>query len=198
MKQAIGPGHILQFRQGSNATLDVVYQCYAVQMAFTAYGYLRDRDDSKDAVMEIFNKLMSMDTGQRDRAPGTPEGFRNWLFVITRNHCLDVLKHRKIVMDYRAANSREAVTEPEIDRKWNAQAVKELLEKLPAGEQKVCSLHFEGYSHDEICSSLNISYNTVRNQLSSGKKKIRRYISEGLIVILVLCAHFSTLWNQWI
>src|SRR6478736_10136549 len=58
-----------------------------------AYGvclkYLKDRDDSKDAVMQIFEKLVQTLRNHE------VENFKSWLYVTARNHCLMQIRARK-------------------------------------------------------------------------------------------------------
>lgn len=183
VKPFVTSGNIIAFKEGDNQPLGIVYQCYAVQLGFVAYRYLHNEDDSKDVVMEVFNKLIKMDAAQRNRVPETTEAFKNWLFLVAKNYCLDVIKHNKIILSYQQNNTSEQSVVSTAERSWDNETARFLLSKLPVAEQKVCIMHFEGFSHEEISDSLKISYNTVRNQLSSGKKKIRRYISDGLIVL---------------
>lgn len=183
VKPIVTASDILTFKKGDNQPLGIVYQCYAVQLGFVAYRYLHNEDDAKDVVMEVFNKLIKMDAVQRGRVPETAEAFKNWLFLVTKNYCLDVIKHNKIILSYQQNNTSEQSVSSGAERSWDNETARFLLSKLPVAEQKVCMMHFEGFSHEEISDSLKISYNTVRNQLSSGKKKIRRYISDGLIVL---------------
>lgn len=190
MKPAVSSSDILNFKNGDNHPLGVVYQCYAVQLGFVSYKYLKSEDDSKDVVMEVFNKLIRMDATQRARIPETPEGFKNWLFLVAKNYCLDVIKHNKIILNYQQNNTMEQNVSSASERTWDQETARFILSKLPASEQKVCVMHFEGFSHEEISDTLKISYNTVRNQLSSGKKRIRKYISEGMVVLTGLALIF--------
>lgn len=55
------------------------------------------------------------------------------------------------------------------------------VELLTPNEQRVYKLSKkEGYSNSEIAARLNLSENTVRNQLSSSLKKIRGYLKDML------------------
>ena len=51
--------------------------------------YLKNRDESKDAVMQIFEKLIIEIPKQKI------ENFRSWLYVVTKNYCLMQLRSQK-------------------------------------------------------------------------------------------------------
>src|SRR4030065_319564 len=51
--------------------------------------YLKDREESRDAVMNIFEKLITEIPKQKI------ENFRSWLYVVTKNYCLMQLRSLK-------------------------------------------------------------------------------------------------------
>jgi RNA polymerase sigma factor (sigma-70 family) len=186
VKLTLTEQHIEAFKNGDNSVLSYVYQDFAVGMGFVAYKYLQSEEDAKDVTMEVFDKLLKMNNEQRSRMPASPSGVKSWLNTIAKNYCLDVLKHQKIIDKHQQNHNHEDSVQSESERIWNTETFELLMSKLPQAEQRVCQMHFEGYSHEEICNELNISYNTLRNQLSSGKKKIRKYISDGSVVFIII------------
>jgi RNA polymerase sigma-70 factor (ECF subfamily) len=187
VKKQIEIKHISSFKSGDNQSLGIVYDVFASKLSMVAYKYLQNTQESKDVVMDIFEKLMFMSEEKRKHnVPETIEGFTGWLVTITKNHTLDLLKHKSIVARYQAENINiEPLSAPDADRIWDKQTVDFVISQLKGSEKEVASLHYSGYSHDEIAAKLNVSYNTVRNQLFSAKKKIRKYISTSLIVLLL-------------
>jgi RNA polymerase sigma-70 factor (ECF subfamily) len=51
--------------------------------------YLKNEEDSKDAVMHLFARM------PEDLLKYRVEQFSHWLYVITKNYCLKELKNRK-------------------------------------------------------------------------------------------------------
>ena len=51
--------------------------------------YLKNREEASDAVMQIFEKLIT------DIPKQKIENFRSWLHVVTRNYCLMHLRSQK-------------------------------------------------------------------------------------------------------
>lgn len=179
--------HIKRFKLGDNELISLAYEEFAVKVAFMAFRYLKDEDECKDLVMDLFEKIMKMPLEERaQRIPEGEEQFKNWLFLVAKNMCLDVLKHKVVVQNYIDANQVELESKSESERKWDKQTFDYVLNQLNDSEQRVARMHFDGFSNDEISKELKVSYNTVRNQLSAAKKKIRKYISVYLIVYLIL------------
>jgi RNA polymerase sigma-70 factor (ECF subfamily) len=187
--------YIDAFKCGENQALGHIYDLYAVRLSMVAYRYLQNTQESKDVVMDVFEKLIQMSAEKRKlQIPVTSEGFTGWLITITKNYTLDLIKHKTIVARYQAEGSHnEVYSQSDAERVWDKQTVDYVISQLHESEQKVASLHYEGYSHEEIAKRLNVSYNTVRNQLSSAKKKIRKYISAPLIVLLINAYHHAGL-----
>ncbi len=183
----IKPSHIKRFKLGDNELVSLAYNEFAVKVAFMAFRYLKDQDECKDLVMDLFEKVLKMSLEERvQRIPEGEEQFKNWLFLVAKNMCLDVLKHKVVVQNYVDANQIEHESKSESERKWDKQTFDYVLNQLNDSEQRVARMHFEGFSNDEISKELKVSYNTVRNQLSTAKKKIRKYISVYIIVYLIL------------
>ncbi len=187
MNKQICIKHINAFKSGDNQSLGFVYDVYAAKLSMVAYKYLQNTQEAKDVVMDIFEKLIYMSEEKRKlTVPETVDGFTGWLVTITKNYTLDQLKHKSIVARYQAESANiEPSTVPDADRIWDKQTVDFVINQLKGSEKEVASLHYSGFSHDEIATKLNVSYNTVRNQLFSAKKKIRKYISSSLIVLLL-------------
>ncbi len=195
MNNLIKNTHIEDFIAGENKALGHIYDIYAVRLSMVAYRYLQNTQESKDVVMDVFEKLINMSIEKRKlQVPDQPKGFTGWIITVTKNHTLDLIKHKIIVGRHLADNMHQDVyIQSDSERVWDKQMVDEVISQLHESEQKVTSLHYEGYSHHEIAQKLNVSYNTVRNQLSSAKKKIRKYISSPLIVLLLNLYHHACL-----
>ena len=69
----------------NSGNLDALGELYSRYMHLV-YGvslkYLVDRDDAQDAVMNIFEKLVT------DLPKYKVQNFKNWLYVLTKNYCL--------------------------------------------------------------------------------------------------------------
>ena len=179
--------HIEDFIAGDNKALGHIYDVYAVRLSMVAYRYLQNSQESKDVLMDVFEKLINMSIEKRKlQVPDQPKGFTGWIITVTKNHTLDLIKHKTIVERHLAdVTYQDVYIQSDAERVWDKQLVDKVISQLHESEQKVTSLHYAGYSHEEIAQKLNVSYNTVRNQLSSAKKKIRKYISTPLIVLLI-------------
>ena len=163
---------LLQFQKSGN--LDVLGELYARYMHLV-YGvslkYFRDRDDAQDAVMHIFEKLIS------DLPRHVVENFKSWLYVLTKNHCLMEIRSRKSA-DRRLEGLK---TEQEfmesgedlhpLDREDNSleDALKDCIDKLKS-EQKQC---IELFYYQKLC------YQEIADKLSMDEKKVKSFLQNG-------------------
>src|SRR5665647_1396265 len=79
-----------RFREdGDIEILGRLYERYMHLVYGVCLKYLEDREAAKDEVMNIFEKLV---TGVPDQEINN---FKTWLYVVTRNHCMMLLRSRK-------------------------------------------------------------------------------------------------------
>ena len=81
---------LLQFKNsGSLDSLGELYSRYMHLVYGVALKYFQDREEAKDAVMQIFEKLIS------DLPDHEVRTFKSWLYVLTKNYCLMQIRSRK-------------------------------------------------------------------------------------------------------
>ena len=111
----------LLLRYKAKGELDVLGELYNRYMSMV-YGaclkYLKDREESRDAVMQIFEKLVI--TLREHEVTH----FKSWLYTTARNHCLMQLRSRKgknfeEISPFLMENNGDAHQEDEIDLEAN-------------------------------------------------------------------------------
>lgn len=75
--------------EGDLSLLGQLYERYMSLVYGVCLKYLEEREWAKDEVMNIFEKLVTT-VPQQEIA-----SFRTWLYVVTKNHCLMLLRSRK-------------------------------------------------------------------------------------------------------
>lgn len=164
----------------STGDLEVLGELYSGYMHLV-YGvclkYLRDRDDAKDAVMQIFEKLV------QEIPLHKIENFRSWLHVVTRNHCLMQLRSEKT----RDANREKYLNDPYIFME-NDQSMHPIDEANPEmdsmlmdcigrlkGEQKECIMkfYFGNKCYSDIAAELGTEEKKVKSHLQNAKRNLK-------------------------
>ncbi|MGD0583324.1 MAG: sigma-70 family RNA polymerase sigma factor [Bacteroidales bacterium] len=174
---------LAEFRKsGDLEILGELYSRYMHLVYGVSLKYLKDRESSMDAVMQIFEKLIT----------GIPryniENFRSWLHVVTRNHCLMQLRSAKLhgekMAEWAIESSVFMENEPELhpideDVQGMDMALADCIERLKE-EQKSCIrlFYFENRCYNEIADSLNMDEKKVKSHLQNGKRNLKICLEE--------------------
>jgi len=162
---------------GDPEVLGELYSSYMHLVYGVCLKYLRDREESMDAVMQIFEKLVTEIPKQKI------ENFRSWLHVVTRNYCLMQLrsrkaqneKHNEWLLDPGNFMENSSGLHPiDKDEPNMEKALADCIEKLK-DEQKKCIMqfYFEDKCYNEIAKNLSIDENKVKSHLQNGKRNLK-------------------------
>jgi RNA polymerase sigma-70 factor, ECF subfamily len=169
----------------STGNLDLLGDLYSGYMHLV-YGvclkYLKDREESKDAVMQIFEKIITEIPKQ------SIDNFRGWLYVVTRNYCLMQLRSGKSDnerlkewSDDQAAFMESGFTLHPIDEDGYDMTddLEDCIRKLK-DEQKECIrlFYFEKRCYQEIAGSLAIGEKKVKSHLQNAKRNLKLCLEE--------------------
>ena len=169
----------------SSGSLEVLGELYSGYMHLV-YGvclkYLKNREDSMDSVMQIFEKLIT------DIPKQKIENFRSWLHVVTKNYCLMQLRSGKSydekfsewVQDQETFMENSNYLHPIDDEKYdNKEALADCIERLKT-EQKECIrlFYYESRCYSEIAMNLGIDEKKVKSHLQNGKRNLKLCIEE--------------------
>ena len=163
----------------SSGELDILGELYNRYMHLV-YGvclkYLSNRDDAQDEVMQIFERLITELPNHAVR------NFKSWLYVLTKNHCLMVLRARqskeKRLLSYKIEQEfMESEDEMHPIDKTPAspeKALKDCIEQLKQ-EQKECIelFYFQKLCYQEIASKLGLDEKKVKSYLQNGKRNLK-------------------------
>lgn len=170
---------VTQYQKNGNVDLlGILMERYTVLIYGVCLKVLQDETAAEDAYMGIFEKL-TLKVQQHDI-----QSFRPWLHVLTRNHCLEILRKQKkhLTVSYDGAFMQsEAVEHPFMETATNGKlsALSDCLETLK-GEQKACVqlFYFEGLSYKEIAAQKVIEIGKVRSYIQNGRRNLKICIEE--------------------
>lgn len=189
---------IRQLREGSSRAFDELYALYAKRLFNYIITYVKSAEETKDIVQEVFVSLWKYRTDIKDT-----DNLGPWLFTLAKNRLINSYKkniHSKNYSDYVKYRSSTAIssTDSVLDFNEFLTLINRNINLLPKTQQKVIRLsRFEGMSNKEISKFLNISEQTVKNQLSLGLKQLRTSLSSVLGNILALCAFIFNLFGTF-
>lgn len=156
----------------SNA-LGELFSRYSQLVYGVCLKYLKDRDEAKDAVMQIFEKL------NKTLKEHSIEYFKGWLYTTSRNHCLMQIRSKKGV-------KTEEITETIMESEFtlhledetlpdeNLSKLEKCIEELRS-EQKTCVTLFylKEKCYQEIADETGFEMKLVKSQIQNGKRNLK-------------------------
>jgi RNA polymerase sigma-70 factor (ECF subfamily) len=143
--------------------LQALYDRYASVVYRRARRLLGDEQTAKDACQEVFLRLLDAMPEFQKASPVT------WLYKVTTNHCLNLLR------DTRRRRDLLATQAPAAAPTLPAASLPDLLRGFPEALQEVAIYYFvDEMSQDEIAELLGVSQRTVSNRLSEFRSLARQ------------------------
>lgn len=156
---------------GDVAVLGKLYEKYMPLVYGVCLKYLKDDEVAKDAVMTIFEELVSK-VKQHDI-----KEFRPWLYVLSRNHCLMQLRTGKKLEIVALDEFMEftPVLHPDTENREEAmQALERCLSKLTSAQQQSVNLFYlQEKCYKEIVELTGFSLNEVKSYIQNGKRNLK-------------------------
>jgi RNA polymerase sigma-70 factor (family 1) len=180
---------IAEFNKGNPEALNYVFSMHHRPLCYFAEQLTRHKHESEDIVAEAFMKIW---TKRQDFE--TMQNIKAFLYIATRNACLDFLKHiqrrnasHKEIFYLEEDRDEDDVLHSMIESEVLQQVHAEI-EKLPRKLRQIFKLaFFEGLDTWEIADKLNLSIKTVRNQKGRAIQQLRlSYLSRSIITAALI------------
>lgn len=158
---------------GDQALVGVLYNRYMTLVYGVCLKYFKDREESRDAVMQIFEKLMvSLKEHEINH-------FKSWLYATSRNHCLMALRAKKgknfeEISPNFMENGLLLHLQEETELETNLVKLERCIEHLVA-EQKDCVTLFymQQKCYKEIVQITGFDDNKVKSYIQNGKRNLK-------------------------
>ena len=151
----------------------LLYQQFVSTMARLCFRYLRDEEETKDAVSEGFLKVFESIYSFENRHPGALEG---WIRKIMVNGCLMKLRSKQHFV-FMSTEEEDIQQLSGVEEELSAEEIFQIIAQLPDGYRTVFNLFaIEGYSHKEIAELTGISESASRSQLTHARNKIKQLL----------------------
>lgn len=167
---------IRQARLGDREAFERILTAHQSMVLRVALRMLGRMEDAQDAAQEVFLKLhKSLDDFEEDKP------FEPWLYRMTTNLCLDLLRARRQPMPLDFDQAIPPSAERDLLVAERTRAVAAALQQLPAKERAALLLReVEGLSTGEVAAVLQSSETTVRSQIYQARMKLRK-ITETIL-----------------
>ena len=161
-----------------NKWLGILLPRYTLLLLGVCMKYLKNEEDAKDAVQQIFLKIIS------ELHKYKVEYFKSWIYMIAKNHCLMQLRNNKsIAVELNEKiipaenNSTDKTELIEKDNRLNKMqhAIKQLNREQ---QQCVILFYLEKKSYAEIVDLTRFSLMKVKSSLQNGKRNLKIIMEE--------------------
>jgi len=159
---------------GDTYAFTEIYNRYKGVLHQHALNMLRDRDEAKDILQELFTSLWI------NRESTTMQSnLSGYLYTGIRNRVLNLIAHRQVESKYISSlgdfiNKGEFVTDHRVRERQLAELIEKEIDALPPKMRDVFRLsRMSNLSHKEIAEELSLSEQTVRTQVRNALRLLR-------------------------
>ncbi len=151
---------------GDRAAFRALYDRTNAKLFGVCLRIFKERQEAENALQEIYVKVWQ----RADRFAQGRARPMTWLITIARNHCIDIVRSRKIATDPMEAASEVADPAPGPERDAMARdersRIAGCLDEIESDRaQAVQQAYIEGYSYAELAERHGVPINTMRTWL---------------------------------
>lgn len=162
-----------------------IFNRYSHILYGVCYKYLKNTEESKDAVQSIFEKIF-VDLGNH-----TIRNLKSWLFVVAKNYCLMHIRKRQLDIKELTPESTSNVLyklyQEEVGNKNDNEITENQISKLLSSierlstQQSICLnlMYLEDKSYKEIADITGFGMNEVKSHIQNGKRNLRKLLTDG-------------------
>lgn len=167
--------------QGEAECLGVLFTRYHHLIYGVCMKYLQNSEESRDSVMEIFEKL------HLDIRKHEIQHFKSWIYRVAQNHCLMKLRKAQIHYEYKDFTGNEALEEVvwiELSGQKEQEEKKltglEKCVELLKSEQKSCIdlFYLKEKSYKDIELETGLSFKEVKTHIQNGKLNLKKCLQK--------------------
>ena len=166
--------YLLSYRQtGDLRVLGKLYQPYMEMVFSICYKYLKDEDASKDAVMQIFEKLVA------DLRTHRVENFKGWLHRVAVNYCLMQGRVRRVFVCMEEVGEEDHLFTDhhvldELTLSKDLISLERCMQTLNEEQRRSINLFFkEEKCYREISEETGFDFNKVKSYIQNGKRNLK-------------------------
>ena len=168
-------------KTGNKHYFGVLFQRYTHLVFGACMKYLKNKDESEDAVMDIFEKLMT------ELKSHDVRNFKGWIYTVARNHCLMKIRSEKKMQLTNDTQKLEGLVaempEPmhlsnNMKKEMELSSLEQAMTKL-SDEQRTCLelFYLQEKCYNEVATITKYSLNEVKSYIQNGKRNLKNYLT---------------------
>ncbi|EHQ29726.1 RNA polymerase sigma factor [Mucilaginibacter paludis] len=175
-------------KSGDQAAFTEIYDRYWSIMYAHAYKMIKNREEAKDLIQEIFSTLWL-----KSHLLTEDTNVSGYLYTAARNRVFNLMSQHKTRHDYfnaiaRFATEESTATIEHLEERDLEAAVEREIQLLPPKMREIFELsRKQNLSHKEIAEQLNLSDQTVKKQVQNALKILKprlRDAGTGIAILL--------------
>jgi RNA polymerase sigma-70 factor (family 1) len=185
----------MKFSSQHKRLFEEIYVTHYARMKRFAIQYVLREEDAENIVQDVFLNLWEQQFYYMSQT-----NLFAFLFTATKNRCIDFLRHKtivrrtaeKLIDEYNLQlkmklQSLEAFDEKIFSEPNIETLVQKAIDSLPERCRKIFIMSkLDGKKQKDIATELNISINTVENQMAIAYKKLRESLRDYIPLLFFL------------
>jgi RNA polymerase sigma factor (sigma-70 family) len=165
----------------NNEWLGIVLQRYTLLLFGVCMKYLKNEEEAKDGVQQIFLKTIT------ELHKYKVDYFKSWIYMVSRNYCLMKLrdKNGRLSVDINeisiASPDEDSNKKLHTEKEHTLEIMETALQEL-GKEQKLCVTLFylEKKSYQEITDSTGFTMMQVKSHIQNGKRNLKLLLDKKM------------------
>jgi RNA polymerase sigma-70 factor (ECF subfamily) len=154
--------------------LGILYERHLEMVFATCQRYLGEEAAAQDAVLDIYEQLC-----EKVKLHDI-QNFENWLFILSKNHCLMFLRKRKTnvhvsIDDFNDLEANEETSNEEHQiAETELKSLESCIKNLPNDQKQAITLFYlEEKSYKEVSEIMKEDVTKVRSYIQNGRRNLK-------------------------
>ncbi len=169
-------------KSGRKSALETIYSREVDYLYNYALRLTRNSDLIQDSIQDLFIELWN-----KRSSIGSTDAIRPYLITSLRRKIIASLKKeskssQEVIddLDFRTDEAIESEIIREETKDEQQQALSSAMNQLSSRQREaIYHKYYNNHSYEEICEIMDINYQSVRNLISQGIKKMKGFIDDG-------------------
>ncbi|HUR11652.1 MAG TPA: sigma-70 family RNA polymerase sigma factor [Flavitalea sp.] len=169
------------YSERDNYWIGLILQRYTLLLFGVCMKYLRNEEEAKDAVQQIFLKTIT------ELHKYKVDYFKSWLYMVAKNYCLMKIRdnhgksHTGIQEENILMAEEEGQLQLHLQKDEHLELMARSLEELnPEQKQCVTLFYLEKQSYHDIAAVTGFSLMQVKSHIQNGKRNLKNFMEKKL------------------
>lgn len=167
------------------AIVNEIFNRYSHLLYGLCFKYLKNTEESKDAVQSIFEKIFV------DLRNHNVRNLKSWLLIVSKNYCLMQIR-KKHLQTSELTNENSSIVllklyHEEVGQRAEEDEKEKLIEEMLSCIDKLCRqqsvclnlMYLNDKSYKEISDITGFTLNEVKSHIQNGKRNLRKLLIEN-------------------